>query len=166
MKRFWSPPAIAHKLAHREWGSLQASRMPVLAADAAKLAANGALVGMGSHGDEPGIGFHYEMEAHALGGMSPMAVLHAATAGAAETIGRLDDMGTIEAGKYADLVVFDADPLADVRNTRSVSLVMRGGQLFDAATLDTLWPEARKLPPPWFANGEKSVQWLASEPLE
>lgn len=159
VKRFWSPPAIAHKLAHREWGSLDASRMPVLAADVRRLADAGALVGMGSHGDEPGIGFHYEMEAHGLGGMAPMAVLHAATAGAAETIGRLQDMGTLEAGKYADLVVFDRDPLADIRNTRSVSLVMRGGQLFDADTLDELWPVARKLPPPWFA-GAKDAQWL------
>lgn len=163
VKRFWSPPAVAHKLAHREWGSLDASRMPALAADAAKLAASGALVGMGSHGDEPGIGFHYEMEAHALGGMAPMAVLHAATAGAAETIGRLGDMGTLEPGKYADLVVFDADPLADIRNSKSLSLVMRGGQLFDAATLDELWPEARPLPAPWFANGEKAMQWLPAD---
>lgn len=159
VKRFWSPPAIAHKLGHREWGSLDASRMPVLAADVAKLAEAGALVGMGSHGDEPGIGFHYEMEAHTLGGMKPMAVLHAATAGAAETIGRLGDMGTLEVGKYADLVVFDRDPVADIRNTRSVSLVMRGGQLFDADTLDELWPVARKLPAPWFAQG-KDAQWL------
>lgn len=159
VRRFWLPSAIAHKLAHRDWGSLDASRMPVLAADVVKLAEAGALVGMGSHGDEPGIGFHYEMEAHALGGMKPMAVLHAATAGAAETIGRLGDMGTLEVGKYADLVVFDRDPLADIRNTRSVSLVMRGGQLFDADTLDELWPVARKLPPPWFAQG-KDAQWL------
>jgi Amidohydrolase family len=159
VKRFWSPMAIAHKLAHREWGSLDASRMPVLAADAAKLAANGALVGMGSHGDEPGIGYHYELEAHALGGMAPMAVLHAATAGAAETIGRLDDMGTLETGKFADLLVFDRDPLTDIRDTRSVKLVMRGGQLFDADTLDEIWPVARKLPAPWFAHG-KDAQWL------
>jgi len=163
VKRFWSPPAIAHKLAHRDWGSLEASRMPALAADATTLAENGALVGMGSHGDEPGIGYHYEMEAHTLGGMKPMAVLHAATAGAAETIGRLDDMGTLEPGKYADLVVFDADPLTDIRNTKSVKLVMRGGQLFDADTLDELWPVERKLPDPWFADGASETRWLPSE---
>jgi len=163
VRRFWSPPAIAHKLAHREWGSLDASRLPVLAADAAKLAASGALVGMGSHGDEPGIGYHYEMEAHTLGGMTPLAVLHAATAGAAETIGRLQDMETLEAGKYADILVFDADPSTDIRNSRSLRLVMRGGQLFDADTLDELWPEARKLPPPWFANGEPEMHWLPTE---
>ena len=73
---------------------------------------------MGAHGEVPGIGFHWEMEAHAMGGMTPMAVLHAATAGSAETIGRLDDLGTIEPGKLADLVILDRDPLADIRNTK------------------------------------------------
>lgn len=160
VRHFWSPSAIAHKLGFRPWGSLAASRMPALAADAAKLAESGALVGMGSHGDEPGIGFHYEMEAHALGGMKPMAVLHAATAGAAETIGRLADMGTLEPGKYADLVIFDDDPLIDIRNTMSVKLVMRGGQLFDADTLDELWPTQRKMPASPYADTEKEAQWL------
>ncbi len=160
VKRFWPPPAIAQKLARREWGSLAASRLPALAADVAALAANGALVGMGSHGDEPGIGYHDEIEANMLGGMTPMTALHAATAGAAETIGRLADMGTLEPGKYADLVVLDADPLVDIRNSRSVSLVMRGGQLFDANTLDELWPVARPLPAPWFADGTGEAQWL------
>lgn len=160
LRRFWQPSSIAHKLVHRPWGSFAASRMPALAADTAKLAESGALVGMGSHGDEPGIGYHYEMEAHVLGGMAPMAVLRAATAGAAEVIGRLDDMGTLEPGKYADLLVFDADPVADIRNIRSVKLVMRGGQLFDADTLDELWPMPRKLPAPWFADEKKDMQWL------
>lgn len=160
VRHFWSPSAIAHKLGFRPWGSLAASRMPALAADAAKLAESGALVGMGSHGDEPGIGFHYEMEGHALGGMKPMAVLHAATAGAAETIGRLADMGTIEPGKYADLVVFDEDPLTDIRKTMSIKLVMRGGQLFDAVTLDELWPTARKMPASPYIDAEKDAQWL------
>src|SRR3546814_11199842 len=85
---------------------------------------------MGSHGDDPGIGYHYELEAHVMGGTAPMAVLHAATAGAAETIRRLDDMGTLEPGKYADLIVFYRDPIADIRNTRSRSLVDRKSALY------------------------------------
>jgi len=165
VRRFWSPSAISHRLAHREWGSLDASRLAMLAADAARIAASGGLVGMGSHGDEPGIGYHYELEAHALGGMKPMAVLHAATAGSAETIGRLDDMGTIEPGKYADLVVFGADPLADIRNTKSLTLVMRGGQLFDADSLDELWPIARKAPASSF-KAEEEGQWLPMQQSE
>jgi hypothetical protein len=160
VRRFWTPMAIAAKLGQRDWASLADSRAPALATDTAKLAQAGALVGMGSHGDDPGVGFHYEMEAHVLGGMTPMAVLHAATAGAAETIGRLADMGTLEVGKYADLLVFDRDPVVDIRNTLSVKLVMRGGQLFDADTLDALWPVARKAAPGWWVEGERAMQWL------
>ncbi len=161
LKRFWPPMAVAHKLAHRDWSTIEASRVQALAADAARLAEAGALVGMGSHGDEPGIGIHYEMEAHALGGMKPLAVLHATTAGAAETIGRLDDLGTLEVGKLADLIVLDRDPLTDIRNTQSLSLVMRGGQMFDAATLDEVWPNARAAPTPWYLReGRLDQQWL------
>lgn len=68
-------------------------------------------------------------------------------------------MGTLEVGKYADLIIFDKNPLADIRNTLSVKLVMRGGQLFDANTLDELWPKARTLPPAWFV-GRHVDQWL------
>jgi Tol biopolymer transport system component len=159
VRRFWPPSAIAAKLAHREWGSLDTSRVASLGDNAARLARAGGLVGMGSHGDEPGIGYHSELEAHAMGGMTPMEVLHAATAGAAETIGRLDDLGTLEVGKLADLVVLPNDPRADIRHTRSLELVMRGGFLYDANTLDELWPEVRKLPSPWFAEGA-AAQWL------
>src|SRR3546814_11691271 len=94
VRRFWPPTTIAQKLAHREWGSLDASRLPVLAADAGAIAAPGGLLGMGSHGDAPGIGYHYELEAHVLGGMATLAVPHASTAGAADTIGPVAQMGT------------------------------------------------------------------------
>jgi hypothetical protein len=160
VRRFMPPSVIARRLASRTgWTSLEASRLSVLATDAAHLAEGGALVGMGSHGDDPGIGYHYELEAHALG-MKPMAVLHAATAGAAETIGRLDDLGTLEPGKLADLIVFDDSPLENIRNTRSIRFVMRGGQLFHADTLDELWPTTRTLPPAWFALPGAAQRWL------
>ncbi|RYY28520.1 MAG: amidohydrolase [Sphingomonadales bacterium] len=164
VRRFMPPAVIARKLSNRTgWTSMEVSRLSVLANDAAHLATAGALVGIGSHGDDPGIGYHYELEAHALA-MKPMQVLHAATAGAAETIGRLDDLGTLEPGKLADLIVFDTSPLDDIRNTRSIRFVMRGGQLFDANTLDELWPVARTLPPAWFTRPDAAQQWLpASE---
>lgn len=151
IRRFWSPAAIDQKLADRPWQALETLRFPIIAADAARIAARGGLIGMGAHGEVPGIGFHWEMEAHGIGGMAPMAVLHAATAGSAETIGRLDDLGTLEPGKLADLVILDRDPVTDIRNTLAIDGVMRGGTLFDGRTLDTQWPVAAPLPPPWFA---------------
>jgi imidazolonepropionase-like amidohydrolase len=98
------------------------------------------------------------MELHALGGMAPMAVLHAATAGSAEAVGRLSDIGTIEPGKTADLVILSADPLTDIRSTRKVAQVMRAGVLYDAASLDELWPERKPGPPP--VNDARREQWL------
>jgi Tol biopolymer transport system component len=159
MQRFWPPTQLRQKLLDRPWVSLTEERFPAVARDAALLAARGGLVGMGAHGEVPGIGFHWEMEAHAMGGMKPMAVLHAATAGSAETIGRLDDLGTIEQGKLADLVILDRDPLANIRNTTSIGAVMRGGTLYDGNTLAELWPVAGPPPQASFAKpaGER---WL------
>lgn len=160
LRRFWSPSAIRQKmLSGIDWHPLETQRFPQVAAGAARLAEAGGLVGMGSHGEVPGLGFHWEMEAHALGGMTPMAILHAATAGGAETIGRLDDLGTIEPGKLADLVILDADPLENIRNTRRISSVMRGGFLYDGETLAPLWPQAGPAPKAWF-DGMTAEQWL------
>ncbi|HEV7158773.1 MAG TPA: amidohydrolase family protein, partial [Caulobacteraceae bacterium] len=158
LDRFWPRVFRDQLFSRRPWRTLSEYRFPSIAADAAALQARGGLVGMGSHGEAPGIGFHDEMELHALGGMAPMAVLHAATAGSAEAIGRLSDIGTIEPGKIADLVILSADPLADIRNTRKVAEVMRAGVLYDAASLDELWPQRKAGPPP--VGEARPEQWL------
>ncbi len=163
-RHFWPPAIIAQKLTDRPWQPLDAYRFPIIATGAAAVARAGGLIGMGAHGEVPGIGFHWEMEGHAMGGMTPLAVLHAATAGSAETIGRLDDLGTIEPGKLADLVILDRDPLVDIRNTQSVAQVMRGGRLYAADTLDEIWPTPHAQPAPWFADKAAPAHWLPARP--
>jgi Tol biopolymer transport system component len=166
LRRFWPPSAIAQKLGGRIWHPLADQRFPAIAADVARVAQAGGLIGMGAHGELPGIGFHYELQAHVLGGMPPMAVLHAATAGSAEVIGRLADLGTIAPGKLADLLILDADPLVDIAHTLDIASVMRGGTLYDGATLAEQWPVAAPAPVPWFAT-PGPAQWLpAPSPLE
>jgi hypothetical protein len=160
MQHFWPPAAMQQRLTGRSGLPLRDYRFQPIARDAGRVAAAGGLVGMGAHGEVPGIGFHWEMEAHVIGGMAPMAVLHAATAGSAETIGRLDDLGTIQPGKMADLVILDRDPRDDIKATQAIDAVMRGGFLYAGDTLDTLWPQARTLPKTWFADPDKPVQWL------
>jgi Tol biopolymer transport system component len=148
VRHFWPVHAIQQRLTGDPFVSLGEQRFPIVAAGAAALARSGGLVGMGAHGEVPGPGFHWEMEAHVMGGMTPLEALHAATAGSAETIGRLDDLGTLEPGKVADLVILDADPRDDIRNTQKIASVMLAGRLFDAATLDETWPERRPLREP------------------
>ena len=87
-------------------------------------------------GDLPyGLSLHSELEQLVLAGMPPFRVLQAATSTAAEALGVGDELGTIEPGKIADLVFLGGDPRQDIRRTRDVRRVMRGGRVYDAASL-------------------------------
>ena len=150
LNRFAPRFIVDMKTRKRDWRDLADDMFPAFAAGALKVLHAGGIVGMGSHGEIPGLGFHWEMEAHVMGGWTPAEALRAATLGSAEAIGRDSDLGSLEAGKVADLVILDRDPTADIRNTLSISGVMQGGRLYDAATLDEIWPEARPFPRPWY----------------
>ena len=93
----------------------------------------------------PGFGIHDELALLVDAGLSPLAALQAATRNAAEFMGQLDHRGTIEAGKTADLVLLDKDPLADIHNTRSIQAVVLNGKLFQRAALDAMLAEAQTL---------------------
>jgi imidazolonepropionase-like amidohydrolase/Tol biopolymer transport system component len=106
------------------------------AATAKLLADRGVLVSIGAHGQREGLGSHWEIWSFVQGGMSPMEALRAATIVPATALGFADDLGSLEAGKLADLVVIDADILEDIQQTDKVSMVMLNGRLYDAATLN------------------------------
>ena len=95
---------------------------------------------------------HWEMEAHVMGGMTPLEALHAATMGSAETIGRQAEFGSIETGKFADLVILTKDPRQNIRNSLAIQQVMKNGRLYDGSTLDEVWPRQRRLPEPWYVH--------------
>jgi Tol biopolymer transport system component len=99
----------------------------------AKLARAGVTIGTGTDIWQIQTGVHLELEEMVAAGLSPLEALHAATGGAARIIGAERDFGTIEPGKWADLVILDADPTADIRNTRRIRTVMQAGRLFDSA---------------------------------
>jgi imidazolonepropionase-like amidohydrolase len=92
------------------------------------------------------------MWALASGGLTPMEVLTAATRHGAEIIGIGQDLGTVSPGKLADLVILSEDPMADIRNTNSVRYVLKNGELYDADSLDRLWPDKAPLPEMWWWN--------------
>jgi cytosine/adenosine deaminase-related metal-dependent hydrolase len=87
--------------------------------------------------------------------MDPMEALRAATLHGAEIIGYSQDLGSLEKGKLADLVILDDDPLLDIRNTNSIRYVMKNGELFKGDTLDQIWPEERTL---------QALSWWDDEP--
>jgi Tol biopolymer transport system component len=135
---------------------------PKLAAQMAKLERAGGLVGVGSHGQLQGLGYHWEMWMLASGGMTPMEVLRCATVNGSKIVGRPQDIGSIEPGKLADLLILDKNPLDDIHNTNSVHWVMKNGELFEGDTLDQIWPEQKKLEPLFFWNYDAPK---AGEPL-
>jgi Tol biopolymer transport system component/predicted amidohydrolase len=149
---------VAQSALTRPWSEPSAMLYPRLGNDAARIQRAGGVVGMGSHGEIPGPGLHWEMEAHVHGGMTTMEALRAATVGSAEAIGRLHELGSIEVGKLADLVILDADPSADIRHSTSIDQVMKGGRLYDGDTLDELWPRQRVQPGPWFAGDRPALR--------
>lgn len=157
----WShfvPPGVASsKLRNRPWLPDEGETYERFARDALEVQRAGGLIGVGSHGEIQGLGYHWEMEALASGGGTPMEVLHAATIGSAEVIGHQADVGSLEPGKYADLVILDADPAADITNTTKISGVMKGGFLYDPDTLAITGPQPRAAPERWFADDKKAL---------
>ena len=121
-----------------------------VAAQAAKIVAAGGRVGLGGHGEMQGLGVHWELWSIASGGMSNHDVLRVGTIFGAEAIGVGKDLGSIEAGKLADLQVLDKNPLDNIRNTTSIRYVMKNGRLYDGNTLAEVAPRTKNLDRMWW----------------
>jgi imidazolonepropionase-like amidohydrolase len=81
------------------------------------------------------LSLHVELEEYVHAGLTPYQALQTATVNAARALGLENELGTIEAGKRADVTFLGADPLVDIRNTRDVRRVMRGGRIYTLAEL-------------------------------
>ncbi len=119
-------------------------------AGAAAVLAAGGHVALGGHGEMQGLQNHWEMRLLAQGGMPRHDVLRVATLNGARALGLETDIGSLEPGKLADLLVLDRDPLQDIRNTTAIRYVMLGGALRDGETLDLVAPRAEPLRAPWW----------------
>ncbi len=106
------------------------------ARNAAALAAAGVRVNLGAHGQREGLAAHWEMAMLVQGGMTPHEALRCATLNGARYLGLDHDLGSLEPGKLADLVVLDANPLDDIQNTRTLRWVLQNGRVYDPMTLD------------------------------
>jgi imidazolonepropionase-like amidohydrolase/Tol biopolymer transport system component len=119
---------------------------------------------LGSHGQMQGLGAHWELWMFHQGGMTPMETLRAVTLNGASYIGMDEHIGSVEAGKLADLIVIDGNPLEDIRLTERVTYTMINGRLFDAATLNELGHQRRERLPFWWEQYDynERFQWHAT----
>ena len=118
----------------------------------------GGHAGLGSHGQFQGLGAHWEIWDLQSGGLTPHETLRVATMFGAEALGLQKDLGSVESGKLADLLVLDRNPLADIHNTLSLRYVMKNGELFESDTLDQIWPTAEKLEKQYWWDGEPATR--------
>jgi len=119
---------------------------PLIAEGAAGIVRNGGHVALGSHGEQQGIGAHWELWMLQSGGMTPWQALYSATMSGAESIGLEKQIGSLEPGKLADLLVLNSNPLDDIRNSRDLAYVVKNGVVYSAETLDEVWPTEKKFP--------------------
>ncbi len=106
----------------------------------------GGNVELGAHGQLQGLGAHWELWMLQQGGMSNHEALRCATYMGARSLGMDGEIGSIQPGLLADLIVIDGDPLSDIRQSENVQYTMVNGRLFDAHTLDQIAPEKKPLP--------------------
>ncbi|MFB9845032.1 amidohydrolase family protein [Mucilaginibacter ginsenosidivorans] len=115
-----------------DYGHIEVSRYVKQIAD------GGTKVNLGSHGQLQGLGAHWELWMLAQGGMSPMQAIRCATINGASYLGMEKEIGSLETGKLADLIVLNDNPLEDIRNSQKIKYVMVNGRLYDADSMNEI----------------------------
>ena len=133
---------------------------PAIARGVRDVVRAGGVAGLGSHGQQDGIAAHWELWMLQRGDMTPHEALRIATLLGARSIGLDADLGSLEPGKLADLVVLDRNPLEDITHSTAIRYVMKDGMLYAGATLDRIWPTARPFPVPAWVRERRELQAL------
>jgi Tol biopolymer transport system component len=144
---FFTPKNELESLSRRRnvgWFMEEEYTFPELSVFVKDLVEAGGIAGVGSHGQLQGLGYHWELWSMASGGIKNHDMLKVSTILGAYAIGLDKELGSIEKGKLADLVILNKDPLKNIRNTNSVDMVMKNGRLYSGDNLDQIYPIEQK----------------------
>lgn len=136
-----------------EWNHIAIAR------EANRLNQQGVSVSIGAHGQREGLAAHWELWSLAQGGMAPLEVLRAGTLNGARSLGLDRDLGSLQPGKLADMVVLNQNPLENIRNTTAIAYTIANGRVYDDH-MNEIAPRQRARQPFWFAE-EGGEGWAA-----
>lgn len=152
---------------YRDYGHIDVSRAVNYIAD------GGTKVNLGSHGQLQGLGAHWELWMLGQGRMKPHDILKVATINGAEYLGMDKEIGSLEKGKLADLIVLNEDPLQDIRNTEDIKYVMVNGRIYDAESMNELGNQTKPAGKFWWQynnaenyldNNQNTETWTFTTP--
>ena len=143
LQSFFPPRQIEARARRRGMSDEDDFNHKLVSAGLKKISDAGGLITLGAHGQLQGLGAHWELWAITHGGMLPHDALRAGTINGAEYLGMEEHLGSIEAGKLADLMVLDANPLEKIENSESIRMTVINGVVYDSDTMNQLWPEQK-----------------------
>lgn len=147
----FTPRAIIDSRSRRRTTSEYGDYNHIDVAKTAKLLADGGTkVNLGAHGQIQGLGAHWEMWMFVQGGATPLQAIRNATLNGADYLGMGKEIGSLEKGKLADLVVLDSNPLDDIRNSEKIKYVMINGRMYDSLTMNETGSREKVRSKLWF----------------
>ncbi len=154
LTRFVRRDSLRARMRRSEYAADDELFYPKVGAHLKRLYDAGVPIQIGGHGETMGMDMHIVLEAHVRGGLTNMEALAIATRGNAWNQGLDHEIGSLEPGKLADMVILSANPLEDIRNTRKIELVMKNGVLYSGEDAARVFPDPKPSGEFYFKKGE------------